>query len=159
MTATGGAGGTIVLRINGEDVEVEASAGDTLLTVLRERLGLTGSKLACGVGECGACTVLVDGRPVLSCIMLAGMVRGAVETVEGLTEESEALRQAFADAGAFQCGYCTPGQVVRGVSILRDGAPADDAGLRHALSGNICRCTGYVPIVNALRSCTPAEET
>jgi aerobic-type carbon monoxide dehydrogenase small subunit (CoxS/CutS family) len=140
------------LRINGEQVEVEADSATTLLTVLRERLRLKGTKPACERGECGSCTVLVGGRPVLSCLLLAAMVDGPVETIEGLLDESEPLRRAFADTGAFQCGFCTPGQIVRGVSLLREGLPDGDRELRRAMSGNICRCTGYVPILAALRA-------
>ena len=122
-----------------------------LLDYLRDTLGLTGTKESCGRGECGACTVLVDGRPILSCITLAARVGGHVETVEGVAEESLALRRAFADRGAFQCGFCTPGQIVRGTALLREGLPDDDAGLRSAMSGNVCRCTGYDGILAAIR--------
>jgi aerobic-type carbon monoxide dehydrogenase small subunit (CoxS/CutS family) len=140
------------MLVNGVSVERATFAPDErLLDVLRDRLGLTGTKEACGRGECGACTVLIDGRPVLSCIALAARVTGQVETIEGLADESRPLREAFADRGAFQCGFCTPGQIVRGVSLLRAGFPATDAELRRAISGNICRCTGYGAIVEALR--------
>lgn len=139
------------LRVNGDDVTVWARPDTSLLTVLREHLGLTGTKEACGRGECGSCTVLVDGRPVVSCLLLVAMVDGDVETVEGVAEEALPLRRAFADAGAFQCGYCTPGQIVRGVALLREGLPDDDRQLQHAMSGNLCRCTGYLPIMAALR--------
>jgi aerobic-type carbon monoxide dehydrogenase small subunit (CoxS/CutS family) len=141
------------MRVNGEDREVAVDGADRLLDVLRDRLGLRGSKRACGMGECGACTVLVEGRPVMSCITLAARARD-VETIEGVAETPEglALREAFADAGAFQCGFCTPGQVVRGVALMRAGVPDDEAELRHEMSGNICRCTGYTAIVAALQS-------
>jgi aerobic-type carbon monoxide dehydrogenase small subunit (CoxS/CutS family) len=142
------------VRVNDQEVSLEAlgvSPGERLLDVLRDRLGLKGTKEGCARGECGACTVLVDGRPALSCIMLASRVTGHVETIEGVAEEANSLRAAFADRGAFQCGFCTPGQVVRGVSLLRGGLPADDAALRRAMSGNVCRCTGYVGIIAALR--------
>jgi aerobic-type carbon monoxide dehydrogenase small subunit (CoxS/CutS family) len=125
--------------------------GTRLIDVLREQVRLTGTKEGCGRGECGACTVLVDGRPVLSCLVLAGRVSGAVETVEGLAEESTPLRQAFARRAAFQCGFCTPGHIVRGTALLRSGLPESEEELRQALSGNICRCTGYQGIVDALR--------
>ena len=138
------------LTVNGRPIEVVVDPGDRLLDVLRDRLGLLGTKQACGRGECGACTVLVRGRPVMSCLVLAARA-DSVETIEGLRDEARALREAFADAGAFQCGFCTPGQIVRGVALLREGLPADDQALRREISGNICRCTGYAGIVRALR--------
>jgi aerobic-type carbon monoxide dehydrogenase small subunit (CoxS/CutS family) len=138
------------LTVNGRPIEVVVEPDDRLLDVLRDRLGLLGTKEACGRGECGACTVLVGGRPVMSCLVLAARADN-VETIEGLRDEARGLREAFADAGAFQCGFCTPGQIVRGVALLRDGLPADDQALRREISGNICRCTGYSGIVRALR--------
>ena len=141
----------INITVNGSPVSMEVEPHERLLDLLRERLGLTGTKEACGRGECGACTVLVAGRPILSCLELAARVDGAVETIEGVVEESRGLREAFVDHGAFQCGFCTPGQIVRGVALLREGVPSDEAALRRELAGNICRCTGYVGIVDALR--------
>jgi aerobic-type carbon monoxide dehydrogenase small subunit (CoxS/CutS family) len=149
--------GNITLRVNGETVTVRARPTDLLLSVLRERLGLTGTKLGCGRGECGACTVLIDGRPVMSCIVMVATVAAEIQTVEGVAGETAALRRAFAETGAFQCGYCTPGQIVRGLALLREGLPDDDGDVRKAISGNICRCTGYTPIVAALRRA--ADET
>ncbi|MDO8310064.1 MAG: (2Fe-2S)-binding protein [Actinomycetota bacterium] len=143
------------MRVNGGRTDPADSRLDPdtrLLDYLRDVLGLRGTKEACGRGECGACTVLIDGRPHLSCITLASRVDGDVETVEGVSREAAALRRAFAEQGAFQCGFCTPGQVVRGTALLREGLPPDDAGLRTAISGNVCRCTGYAGIVAALRS-------
>ena len=137
-------------RVNGRSVEIDLAPDDRLLDVLRNRLGLPGSKEACGRGECGACTVLVRGRAVMSCLVLAARA-GEVETIEGLRDEARPLREAFAPTGAFQCGFCTPGQIVRGVALLREGLPADDHTLRREISGNICRCTGYAGIVRALR--------
>jgi aerobic-type carbon monoxide dehydrogenase small subunit (CoxS/CutS family) len=131
--------------------ERSLAPSDRLIDVLRDRLGLTGTKEGCGRGECGACTVLVDGTAVLSCITLAARVSGSVVTVEGLAADARTLRAAFADRGAFQCGFCTPGQIVRGVALLRGGLPASDEELRRQMSGNICRCTGYNGIVQALR--------
>jgi aerobic-type carbon monoxide dehydrogenase small subunit (CoxS/CutS family) len=141
------------MRINGvRDVRPDAVAADArLLDVLRDDLGLTGTKEACGRGECGACTVLLDGRPVLACILLASRVTGDVRTIEGLAEECADLREQFAATAGFQCGFCTPGQLVRGIALLRAGLPADDDELRWAISGNVCRCTGYQGIVAALR--------
>jgi aerobic-type carbon monoxide dehydrogenase small subunit (CoxS/CutS family) len=138
------------LTVNGRPIDIGVEPSERLLDVLRDRLGLLGTKEACGRGECGACTVLVRGRPVVSCLVLAARVDD-VETIEGLRDESRPLREAFADAGAFQCGFCTPGQIVRGVALLREGLPADDQTLRREMSGNICRCTGYAGIVRALR--------
>jgi aerobic-type carbon monoxide dehydrogenase small subunit (CoxS/CutS family) len=138
------------LTVNGRPIEIGVEPDDRLLDVLRDRLGLLGTKEACGRGECGACTVLVRGRPVMSCLVLAARV-DSVETIEGLREEARALREAFADTGAFQCGFCTPGQIVRGVALLREGLPADEQALRREISGNICRCTGYSGIVRALQ--------
>ena len=138
------------LRVNGLDVDVDVAPGDSLLHVLRDRLRLTGAKEACGRGECGACTVLVDGIPVMACVTLAMLVRGEVTTIEGLADEARDLREAFADAGAFQCGYCTPGQIVRATALLRQGTPAGEQAVRFEMSGNICRCTGYTQIVDAV---------
>lgn len=142
----------IELKVNDVTYNVAVAADATLLDVLRDHLHLRGAKLACGRGECGACTVLVGGAPVMACVALAVQVRGPVETIEGLAEETTALREAFADHGAFQCGFCTPGQVVRAAALLRTETDLDDAALRHALSGNLCRCTGYAPIVDAVRA-------
>ena len=122
----------------------------TLLDVLRDQLRLTGAKEACGRGECGACTVLVDGTPVMSCVMLAALVPGEVTTIEGLTDEARDLREAFADMGAFQCGFCTPGQIVRATALLREGGQLDERAVREQMSGNVCRCTGYTQIVDAV---------
>ncbi len=140
------------LRVNGREVDVEVAPGDSLLDVVRDRLRLTGAKEACGRGECGACTVLVDGTPVMACVTLAMLVRGEVTTIEGLADEARDLREAFADAGAFQCGYCTPGQIVRATALLRQGTPAGEQAVRFEMSGNICRCTGYTQIVDAVLS-------
>lgn len=142
------------LLVNGRLVEVSGQPDAPLLDILRDGLGLTGAKQACGRGECGACTVLVDGRPVAACLMMAATVAGEVKTIEGLDEDTSDLRAAFADHGAFQCGFCTPGQIVRAAALLREEWPADrnrhEAFVRHRMSGNICRCTGYSGIVDAV---------
>ncbi len=142
------------LRVNGGEVEVTVPPGTRLLDLLRDRLGLTGVKEACGRGECGACTVLIDGRPVVSCLVLSETVAGEVRTIEGLADEFADLRAAFADSGAFQCGFCTPGQIVRAAALLREEWPTDpgarEAFVRQGMSGNICRCTGYTGIVDAV---------
>ena len=143
------------LTVNGRPERLEVAPGAVLLEVLRDGLGLTGAKNACGRGECGACTVLVGGRALLSCVTLAELVDGPVETVEGLAGESRRFREAMADRGGFQCSFCTPGMVVRAVSLLRAGLPEGDAALAAALSGNLCRCTGYRPILSALREAAP----
>jgi aerobic-type carbon monoxide dehydrogenase small subunit (CoxS/CutS family) len=149
------------LKVNGMVVDAPGGSGIRLLDFLRNTLGLTGAKEACGRGECGACTVLVDGRPIVSCIALTETVSGDVTTIEGLAEECVTLRQAFADRGAFQCGFCTPGQIVRAAALLREPWPDDplehEAFVRHRMSGNICRCTGYTGIIDAILSVADAS--
>lgn len=148
--------GNIVLnlKVNGQLASVDAAPGSTLLSVLRGRLNLKGAKEACGRGECGACTVMVDGVPVMACLTLAARVRGEVTTVEGLADEFRDLRESFADHGGFQCGFCTSGQLVRAAALLRAGLPPTraeaEAVIRFEMSGNICRCTGYNGIVDAI---------
>jgi aerobic-type carbon monoxide dehydrogenase small subunit (CoxS/CutS family) len=143
------------LSVNGRTVDVDVTGLMPLSTVLRDQLGLIATKVACGRGECGACTVLVDGRARMSCTTPAALVRGPVWTSEGLAEESRDLREEFADRGAFQCGFCTPGQVVSAVALLREGIADGNEDerrrqVRHRMSGNICRCTGYQAIVDAV---------
>lgn len=141
----------MTLSVNGSSASLEVEVDERLLGVIRNRMGLLGTKGACWRGECGACTVLMDGRPVMACMVLA-IRAGAIETIEGLTEESARLRESFADHGAFQCGFCTPGQIVRTVALLREGVPEDESDLRRSISGNICRCTGYTGIVRAIEA-------
>ena len=142
------------LRVNGEAHPVAAPAHKTLLEVLREDLGLTGTKHGCEVGECGTCTVLVDGEPVLSCLTLAADVEGReITTVEGLAQNGELhpLQVAFAERGAAQCGYCTPGMLLSAKALLdRNPRPTEDE-IKEALSGNLCRCTGYLKIIEAVK--------
>ena len=137
--------------VNGRAAEVDIEPGDSLLDVLRERLRLTGAKEACGRGECGACTVLIDGTPIMSCVTLAALVHGEVATIEGLADESRDLREAFADAGAFQCGYCTPGFVLMVHQLLKQHPDPSDEDIRHYLSGNLCRCAAYPEIIEAVK--------
>ena len=148
------------LKVNGKLVDAPARAGMRLIDFLRDTLGLIGAKEACGRGECGACTVLLDGRPILSCIALTETVAGEIRTIEGLAGECVALRQAFADHGSFQCGFCTPGQIVRAAALLREHWPDNprehEAFVRRRMSGNICRCTGYTGIVDAILSVAAA---
>src|SRR5881227_1673035 len=144
---------TLKLRINGEDRPVVFPTHHTLLEVLREECALTGTKHGCELGECGTCTVLVDGRPVLSCLVLAAETRGkSIETVEGmqLGNELHPLQAAFADLGAAQCGYCTPAMLLTAEALLASNpAPSRDQ-IKEALSGVLCRCTGYFQIFDAV---------
>ena len=144
----------IEFRVNGESRETEVWPGESLLFALRERLGLPGSKNACEQGECGSCSVLLDGVLVCSCLVLAAQADGhEVVTVEGLSggDGLHAVQEAFVEAGAVQCGFCTPGLVVAAADLLaRDANPSDDT-IREALSGNLCRCTGYAKIIDAVR--------
>ena len=143
----------IRLLINGSQTTVDAAPGARLLDLLRDHLGLIGTKEACGRGDCGACTVLVGDRAVPSCLVLAARVDEPVRTVEGIAGDAAALREALADRGGLQCGYCTPGLVVRAHQLIESGecdtSEPDD--VRRALSGNFCRCTGYNGIVAAVR--------
>ena len=144
----------IELTVNGERMETDVWEGESLLYALRERLGLPGSKNACEQGECGSCSVLLDGVLVCACLVLAAQADGhEVVTVEGLAEDGQLHRvqEAFVEAGAVQCGFCTPGLVVATVDLLaRNPQPTDDE-IREALSGNLCRCTGYAKIFDAVR--------
>ena len=143
----------LTLRINGESQEVSFAPYKTLLEVLREDMNLTGTKHGCELGECGACAVLIDGKPVLSCLALALECGGrAIETVEGLANGTELhpLQAAFADCGGSQCGYCTSGMLMTAKALLeREPKPSRER-IREAISGNICRCTGYNQIVEAI---------
>jgi carbon-monoxide dehydrogenase small subunit len=144
----------IELTVNGERLETDVWAGESLLYVLRERLGLPGSKNACEQGECGSCSVLLDGTLVCACLVLAAQADGhELVTVEGLAEDGDLhpVQAAFAETGAVQCGFCTPGFVVATADLLaRSPNPSDDE-IREALSGNLCRCTGYAKIFDAVR--------
>ena len=144
---------TLDLRVNGETRKVTFPTHHTLLEVLRERLDLTGTKHGCELGECGACTVLIDGQPILSCLLLAADLEGQdIETVEGLQEGNQlhSLQAAFADLGAAQCGYCTPGILMASKALLEANPEADSGEINEALSGNLCRCTGYHKITQAV---------
>jgi aerobic carbon-monoxide dehydrogenase small subunit len=144
----------VELTVNGEPREVDVWSGESLLTTLRDRLELPGSKNACEQGECGSCSVVLDGELVCSCLVLAAQVDGHdVVTVEGLSHDAELhpVQEAFADAGAVQCGFCTPGLVVAAAELLRRVPEPTDDEIREALSGNLCRCTGYQKILDAVR--------
>jgi carbon-monoxide dehydrogenase small subunit len=143
----------IVVTVNGHQHRLRTAPRQTLLKLLRDRLMLTGTKESCGEGECGACTVIVDGRAVNSCLMLAAEADGCnVLTIEGLAQSGELdpLQQAFIDAGAVQCGFCTPGMIMSAKSLLsRDSHPTSQQ-VKEALCGNLCRCTGYTRIIKAV---------
>ena len=143
----------ITLRVNGEEIEVSFAPYKTLLEVLREDLDLTGTKHGCELGECGACAVLVDGQPLLSCLKLAIECDGsAVETIEGLADgpELHPLQAAFSDHGGSQCGYCTPGVLMTAKGLLDAEPDPSRERIKEALSGNLCRCTGYQQIVDSV---------
>ncbi len=144
----------ITLRVNGEQHEVDVWEGESLLFALREGLGLPGSKNACEQGECGSCSVVLDGELVCSCLVLAAQADGHdVVTVEGLARDGELhpVQEAFAETGAVQCGFCTPGLIVATVDLLARNPDPNDDEIREALSGNLCRCTGYAKIFDAVR--------
>ena len=152
----------ITLSVNGEEYDLYIPPNRTLLEVLREDLELTGTKESCGEGVCGSCTVLCDGLPVRSCITLAAEVEGAeITTVEGLkleNNELDPLQQAFIDRGAVQCGFCTPGVLMTARAYLNNNPQPTEASIRKAISGNICRCTGYTKIVEAIMDAAGSEE-
>ena len=148
----------VVLKVNGREHRLELDPRVTLLDALRERLALTGTKKGCDQGQCGACTVLVDGVRVLSCFCLAATVDGEVTTIEGLSGESEPMhpmQQAFVDCDAFQCGYCTPGQIMSAIGCVHEGHATNEAEVSEYMSGNLCRCAAYPKIVEAVLSAKP----
>ncbi len=143
----------ITLDINDKPQEVEISSNDTLLEVLRDQLDLTGSKESCGEGACGSCTIHMDGKPVRSCLTLALEAEGTkIKTVEGLADGDQLtdLQQSFIDHGAVQCGFCTSGMLMSADALLKDNPKPDKAQIKKGLSGNICRCTGYTKIIEAV---------
>jgi carbon-monoxide dehydrogenase small subunit len=144
----------IAVIVNGERVEADVWPGESLLYALRERMGLPGSKNACEQGECGSCSVLLDGTLVCACLVLAAQADGReVVTVEGIADNGRlhAVQDAFVQAGAVQCGFCTPGLIVATVDLLAQNPEPSDDDIREALSGNLCRCTGYQKIFDAVR--------
>jgi xanthine dehydrogenase YagT iron-sulfur-binding subunit len=146
-------GAMIALLVNGRERRLHVEPRTTLLDALREGLGLTGTKKGCDHGQCGACTVLVEGRRIYSCLALAVMQAGReVQTIEGLGEDTlHPVQQAFLDHDAFQCGYCTPGQIMSAVGLINAGHAGSEAEIREFLSGNICRCGAYTNILAAVR--------
>jgi len=144
---------TLDLTINGDRVEALIDPGTTLQQFLHDTLGMTGTKEGCGAGLCGCCTVMVDGMVVKSCIILALQVRGkSVQTIEGLAREDvlDPVQQAFIENGAIQCGYCSAGMIMSSKALLQENPHPSESQVRHALSGNLCRCTGYHKIVKAV---------
>jgi xanthine dehydrogenase YagT iron-sulfur-binding subunit len=150
----------IVLTVNDSPHRLSVDARTTLLDALRDRLHLTGTKRGCDLGQCGACTVLLDGRRINACLTLAVMARGhAITTIEGLAGNGalHPVQQAFIERDAFQCGYCTPGQIMSAVGLISEGRATSDAAIREHMSGNICRCGAYTNIVDAVRDAAAQE--
>jgi carbon-monoxide dehydrogenase small subunit len=151
----------IQLTVNGEPVEAAVEPNRTLAQLLREDLGLTGTKHGCGLGDCGACTVILNGKPVNSCLVLAVQAAGGeVLTIEGLAENGELhpIQRAFVDHGAIQCGFCTPGMILSAKALLDANPKPTELDIRTAISGNLCRCTGYQKIVQAIQEAAKAIE-
>ena len=149
---------TVTLQVNGETRSLDIDGRTTVLDALREHLGLTGSKKGCDHGQCGACTVLMEGRRVLSCLTLALAAEGQeITTIEGLAQDGKLhpMQQAFIDHDAFQCGYCTPGQIMSAVACVNEGHAGNDDDIREYMSGNICRCAAYPNIVAAVKQAAP----
>jgi len=149
----------IRLRINGHAHELEVKPWATLLDTLREDLGLIGTKEGCGQGECGACTVLMDGRPVNACLILAMEAQGKeIVTIEGLAQGGglHPVQQAFVDMGGMQCGFCTPGMILSAKALLDENPDPTDEEIRKGLEGNFCRCTGYTKIIESIRAAAKA---
>jgi carbon-monoxide dehydrogenase small subunit len=149
----------IRLKVNGEEHDVVVSPNETLVEVLRDRLELTGTKMGCGEGACGTCTVLLDGKPVRSCLTLAVEVQGKeIVTIEGLAEGAKLhpVQEAFMQHGAIQCGFCTPGMILTGKALLDENPHPTEEEVKRAISGVVCRCTGYAKIVEAIMAAADA---
>ena len=148
--------GQYILRftVNGKDHELSVSVEDRLLDVLRDRLGLIGAKEGCGIGECGACTVLMNGKKINSCMVLALQAEGSailtIEGLEGANGELHPVQEAFIEKGAVQCGFCTPGMIVSSYDLLQKNMSPSDDEIKESISGNFCRCTGYTQIIEAV---------
>lgn len=145
----------IALKVNGQEKSLEVDANRTLLEVLREDFGYHGAREACGAGVCGACTVLLNGKPVSSCLMLAWMADGGeIETIEGLAQGGKLhpIQQAFVEEGAFQCGFCTPGMILAAKSLLDQSPEATEEQIKDYMEGNLCRCGSYPKVIKAVKS-------
>lgn len=150
----------IWLKVNGSEYDLLIKPHWTLIDVLRDEIGLTGTKKGCGKGECGACTVIMDGKAILSCLVLAIQAQGKeIFTIEGLSQEGQLdpLQEAFVKYGAIQCGFCTPGMILTSRVLLDKNPHPTEEEIKRALSGNLCRCTGYVKIIEAVRNASTAE--
>jgi carbon-monoxide dehydrogenase small subunit len=150
----------IRLLVNGFEYDLLIKPHWTLIDVLRDEVGLTGTKKGCGKGECGACTVIIDGEAVLACLVLAIQAQGkSIQTIEGLAQEGklDSLQNAFVKYGAIQCGYCTPGMILTSKALLNKNPHPTVAEIQKALSGNLCRCTGYVKIIEAVQNASTIE--
>jgi len=149
----------ITLKVNGVTRELLVAPNELLLNVLRDQLGLTGAKYGCGIGECGSCTVLVDGEPLLACLTLAiGLDGSDILTIEGMSEQDgrlHPLQETFLENGAVQCGFCTPGMILMGKALLDQNPNPTEKDIRDYIRGNLCRCTGYTQIVKAIQNCSP----
>jgi carbon-monoxide dehydrogenase small subunit len=152
----------VTLTVNGEPRQADVPSAVTLVELLREHLGLSGTKVGCGHGECGACTVILDGEPVNSCLVFAAQCNGReVTTIEGLRRDGalDPIQNAFVEAGAVQCGYCTPGMIMSAAALLASNATPTRDEIEEAISGNLCRCTGYVKIVDAVQLAAEQHQT
>jgi carbon-monoxide dehydrogenase small subunit len=152
---------TISITLNGERREVAVEANDILLDVLRDKLGIKSPKIGCERGDCGACTILLDGKPVRSCLILAIEVDGQeITTVEGLSKDGPTpLQQAFLDRNSFQCGFCAPGMILTAEALLRNNPNPTEDEIKEAIGGNLCRCTGYEPIIDAIQAAAKGDES
>jgi carbon-monoxide dehydrogenase small subunit len=151
----------IEIKVNGVMHEIDVQPWDTLLDVIRDKLGLTGTKEGCGLGECGACTVIMNGKTVNSCLVLAVEADGKqITTIEGLAEGDKLhpVQQAFIDLGGLQCGFCTPGMIISAKAMLDENQNPTEEEIRRGISGNFCRCTGYTKIIQSIQAAVPKKE-
>ena len=153
---------TVHFTVNGEATELDVQANRTMLNVIRDELHLTGTKVGCGAGECGACTVIVNGKPINACLVLAPEMDGMdITTIEGIADSDgnlSPLQQAFVDHAALQCGFCTPGFIMSGTALLNENPHPTRDEIKHAISGNLCRCTGYIRIIEAIEDAAERME-